>query len=601
MSEDDALLRLTDNLSTIIASGELPIFLDDGGLLDNDGYFLPHIRKLLDAIAQNEDIYLFIVSNRRPNITETYCQTIQLNRLPEKETKRLISELARIEKLQLSMDDIEELAGYIAGYPPAAYFAITKTKAYGIKALLKDKQTLVEFRAGVFIKEFARLYLSEVEKKLLVILSIYSPLPINTVVAVLGLNDTEAVKVVLRLMDYSFITMTDEGHYRIAEPISDSIINTFGLPKESHSKEVAEFLTKYLSDDQLDVKRLEISRVLFRAAKISKDRDAEKLSIHLVSDLVKLTESSYHARYYDEAISFGKAVLEERPDDATARGFLIRSYIQKEMWSKAEGEIERLAKDHSMKEVYFLKGFLERKRLNTSLALRHYMEAERHGRSGIAIKREMASCHLHNGNIDEAYESIIMVVDGPHGDNPFIIDMWAEIVLKKQDDTEIEKALSRLKVLDEARYYFRLSKYNVAKGQYIDAVHSAKKSLESSRPPFKFHGQLVFSLIRSKNYKEALKKLNELDRKFKDVEHDVRLLLRCLLNNCLRNFKEALRLSENIINKEKMYYKKIRRDAVEGELETSALPDAERARLKAELNQLNSEVSQDSLDDLSLN
>lgn len=598
LPEDNALTRLKNNLTKIVANGELPIFIDDGGLLDNEGYFQPPIKKLLNALAPHDDIYIFFVSDRKPQFTDEYYPTIQLNRLPLNDTKRLLAELARLRSLKPSLSEIEELASYIAGYPPAAYFSITEAKTYGISALLKEKENLIKYRTSVFIKHFASINLSSDEKKLLSALAFYSPLPINAVVKILGLDDLKAVDVILRLIDYSFITVTDEGHYRIADPISDAVMREFGMPSEEQSQQVAQHLSEFLSDNQLTVSLLEISRVLFRAARISKNKDAEKISIHLANDLVKLTVNSYHLRHYEEAISFGKAALEERPDNGIARSYLIRAYIQNEQWKNAEEEIEKFKKYTALKEIYFLKGFLERHRRKNDSALIYYREAEKLGRGGVDIQRELAHCLFHTGDIDSADTAIKKILGGREGDNVFVVDLWAQIATAKNDEAEVNSALERLKLLDEFRYYFRLSIYQGKKRDFDNALKSARESLKGdNRPPFKIRAHFVDCLIKSGQLNDAREEMDRLDKDFGVIQRDIRLSLRCQLENKAGHYKEALRLCERIARKGDMYYKKIRKDAIEGELRVSALTDAERRAFNAELSKLSAELLEHDLAD----
>jgi hypothetical protein len=67
--------------------------------------------------------------------------------------------------------------------------------------------------------------------------------------------------------------------------------------------------------------------------------------------------------------------------------------------------------------------------------------------------------------------------------------------------------------------------------------------------------------------------------------------LRCRLEIKKGRFGEALAQTERIHDKESIFYKKIRRDALSGELNCSALTDTARAAYEAELAKLNDELA----------
>ena len=58
LSEQEAVTRILVNLRAIIAAGELPIFLDEGGLLDDDGFIRQPVLTILRSLSPNDTIYL---------------------------------------------------------------------------------------------------------------------------------------------------------------------------------------------------------------------------------------------------------------------------------------------------------------------------------------------------------------------------------------------------------------------------------------------------------------------------------------------------------------------------------------------------------------
>ena len=592
LSDEEALERILENLRLMVAAGELPIFFDEGGLLNNEGYIRDPIRGILRKLAPNDTAYLFFVSPRKPQrIHELTIPVIQIGPLRDNESKRLLIMLAGQASIQISHEQVGELTPYVAGYPPSAYFAIQQAKYYGLDLLIKEKAQLIQFRTSVFLQHLAKLGLDEKEQNILRLLAVYSPLPISVIANTLNIELEALGRTLVKSIDLALVITTEEGFYRIADPISEAANKAFGFPNEEHHRTLARNLNSFLLEAELDSARLELSRVLFRAALLAKDRELAATTLHLANDLIRITETLYHEREYEESAKYGYAALEKRPESVTARNFLIRSLIQLERWQEAESQIEQLNKYAGQREVYFLKGFLERKRGRTVRAIEAYEEAERLGKRGVAISRELALCYFILGDEQGASKYIEEALER-HGDNRYVVDLWIQIATRKGDERAARQGLGRLEILDKPLHYLhRLSRVEFAFGHLREAQVAAKKAVESTtRPPFEVLAHLIYCEIELGDMKEAENLLKELDRRFGNIKHDVRLGLRCRLEIEKGRFGEALAQTERIHDKESIFYKKIRRDALSGELKYSALTDATRVAYEVEVAKLNDEL-----------
>src|SRR5206468_3084798 len=139
------------------------------------------------------------------------------------------------------------------------------------------------------------------------------------------------------------------------------------------------------------------------------------------------------ATKYVEAIRVGETALIARPDSVTAREYLIRSLIQEERWPEAESHLDALTRFAPARDVSYLKGFLQRRRGDTRRALEFYKEAERLGRRGAAISRELAVCYFLLGDRDTASRYVEESLRR-HRENRFVIDLWAQIAIARRDE-----------------------------------------------------------------------------------------------------------------------------------------------------------------------
>ncbi len=599
LTPEKALSRTVNNLRSLVDAGELPILTDEGGLLDNDGFIQEPIKRLISNLTPTDDTYIFFISSRKPQqLDDLSIPALYLKPLSLDDTKRLVARLAMRAGVTIAPDQISEIAEFVGGYPPAAFFSIQQVKDYGLDSILHYKERLAKFKLSVFIRHIAGIKLDDDEKKLLKILAAYSPLPLQVIGETLQLDSTRLSKLITHLIDLALLIVTEDHYYRLADPLIEVINSQYGYPTEEDCKVLATSLAGYINQSDLQMPILALSRVLFRAARWARDIELSDKAIHISNDLIRLTENSYHAGQYKDTIKYAGAALDERPNSITARNFLIRALIHEERWRQAEEEIKRFEKVAGYRDILFLKGFLERKRQNIPAAIDFYEKAEKAGRRGVAIKRELGHCYYLNKNPDKAMAYIADAVD-QHGDNIYIVDLWTQIAISKKDEVLITKALNRLEILDAGRYNYRLSRYKYSQGQFPDALSAAKRAVElSARMRFEVQAQLVYCDIELKHYDDAEKLLNIIDKSYQDTRADIRIALRCRLEIARGRFARALDLCDRVTNKDSFYYKKIRHDALVGEVKTSALKDSVRQEYMREIAVLEGEVRDAQIEDI---
>ncbi len=588
-----AAARMLRNLRRIAELGEMPILFDEGGLLDGEGHLHGPIAELLGAVPQNDIIYIGFVSHRRPkNIDPLACPEVYLPALPARETQRLLALLAEEEQLAVAPSDLRELAEYVAGYPPAAYYAIQQVKNYGLALVMSNKHSLVQFRTVPFLQHLASCDLTETQKLVLEFLAVHSPLPLRVLAHAAGKSDAEIDGDLMRMIDLAFVEPTSEGYYRIADPIKDPVIRAFGYPAEEGSRAVASALMQYIRTVPERTPLLGLHSALYAAATLGKDKTLGGEALSLASDLITATQSLYHNRRYAEAIDYGFVAVDQRPESIAARGYLIRALIKQERWEDANAQLRVLEHHAPRKEVLYLKGFCERNRRDYSTAIEFYTEAIDLGWGGVAIRRELALCHFLKKEYDEAAKHVQEALRR-HGDNRYVVDLGVKILIRQGDEDEARKALARLEAVDEPMFYnHRLATLEIAFGHPAEALAAANEAVALcvGRPPFEILAHAAYCQIKTSELDRAAQTLGEIERHYSRGRNDIRTALRCHLLNAKGNYRSALTESERMESKNGVYYKRIRRDAIDGVLSADALDDAEREALAIELDALNSEI-----------
>jgi tetratricopeptide (TPR) repeat protein len=600
LSEEQALKRIIRNLVSLVSSGELPILVDDGGFMDEEGRLFEHIQKLIGMIQTSNDVNVSFVSWRRPTTDIERLPVIPIKPLGFPETKHLLKLLANNKELKISIEQIDDLAEYVAGYPPAAFYAIQQAKDYGIDLVLRDKVSLVRFTSSIFLRHFAKLGLTDHEKKVLTLLASFSPLPLKIITDHSRLDPAELDALLIRLIDLALIIVTENGYYRISDPIADASIKAFGYLNKNDNTELAKLISSYL-DSETNVPQLELSKLMFKAASISGNLEIASRAVYLANDLIKLTETLYHQHRYSDAIQTGYLASKERPDSITARRFLIRALIQEENWTEAEKQIVIFKKYAPTREIFYLLGFLERRRNNIPQALNNYTEAKRLGWTGSAINRELAQCHFLLHDYDNAAKNIEEAI-AIRSDDRYLVDLKVQIAIERHDQKTAKEALQTLESIDEPAFYLhRLSCYERIFGMPEKALDDAQKAFNSlESPPFEILAQLSICQIELGQLHEARVSLALMNKSFPRIRSDVRYSIMCKLENAEGNFSEALRISQFIVNKKSDIYKKIRRDALHGELSVSALSDETRIEYQKELDILQEEIDKNIFEEIML-
>lgn len=597
LSELEAITRSIINIKNIVKSGELPLLIDLGGAIKNNGCLHGFINEIVDGVEKTNNAYLILILTRRiSRDNEKDIQSVPIEQLSNKSTSQLLVGLSRRSQLVIDSKDIRELTEYIAGYPPAASFAIKQASIYGIDALMNDKGKLTQFSQKRFIKHIQDHDLTGADKKALKVLAGYSPLPLSALLALYSEEDTVAHDRIYEMIDCSLIRVEDGQLYKIADPIKGSVNGVFGYAELADLKVILPYLNDYI-DNAPETKKLDLSRVLFRLGYFLGDKETSRNGIQLNSDYIKMLEGAYHQRKYKDAIKLGFQALEHNPEDSTTRTYLIKALIQDERWDAAQQQIDDLYPIDDYKNVYFLQGFFERKRGNLKKAIEAYTESEKHRRRGFALYRELSHCYLMDGNLKSANLYIGKALEiQPNNDQ--VIDMAAKIAIKNKDEGKAQEYIDRLELLDTAEHYnLRLSVFHMTFNRFDLALNAAIESVKNGGSRF-FSGrvQLVKSLTKNKKFNDAEKEMSALNSDFSKTKNDVRLSLECMLALEQSDAKTALTLTSKFQDKNCHQYKGIRRSCLQSLSRATSIDYSVRKGYKDELASLDTYAY--SLDDI---
>ncbi len=615
LSEADAQDRTANNLRRIANNGELPIFIDEGGLFDGDGNITEHIDSLIRSFSVNDDAYVAIVCSRRPTSADSSIVKIRLNPLTIEDQKLLIRTIDRkyiranktTRTIALSPVQVSELAAYTAGYPPSVYAAMESVEQYGIDLVLAEKSKFVELRINQFLKHFSNEKLSDSEKQILRLLAAYKPLPLNIVASTLSTTMKELSVTVSRLMDLSFIVVEDRL-YRVADPIEDAVIKAFGMPKSKVVEALAQAIVKLIGDPEFEEQRLDLHRNLYRTSWFVKDKRLDKSVIFLFNDLIETIKALYDVdREYSKVIEATTVALgrcRSKSDYETVISYRAKSYIRREKWNEAEKEIEDLREHAPLRNVYYIRGFLNRRRGKISDAIESYLEAKKNGRNDESVNRELGLCYFLTQDYKSANLYNQKVLESQRNNkkvNFYSLDLQIQISMALDEMELAENLISQLQDINASAYYYRKSRFEFLVGDKNEAERFAEEAVKNSddNPRFQVLVQLALCKITNKRITDAEKVLEDIDSRFGKTNQDIRKGLRARLAISRGRYEDAFDITSQVVDQSNKVYKGIRRDALQGYLDHCAMPDMKRSQLSSELGRIKRELEGSDLDSLS--
>ncbi len=545
LSESEALDRASRNIEKLVLGDELPVFIDSGGCLNNNGTFKPYINKLLIESDKYKNAYFaFILARRVNKENEHEVECLPIDQLSNKSISQLLSKLSDRYEFEINQGQISELADYIDGYPPSAYYVAKQSSIYGVPALISDKRQLIMFSKRRFVSHIKDQNLTKGDESVLRILSSFSPLPLEALLSLYGNNvdRNTAHDRIYELIDCSLVRVTEGQNYRISDPIKGSVRDVLGSSSNDEMERVISPLRKHIEkvDDET---MLDFSRVLFRINfNLGHDID-EEIGIRLRSDFIKLLEKAYHQQRYKDAVKLGYEAVKECPEDSSARTFLIKALIQEEYWDEAERYIDDLYPTDEYRNVYYLKGFLERKRGNIQDAIKAYASAKSHGRGGVGLYRELAHCYIMIDDYDFA-KAYLEKALSMQPDNAHLVDMAAKMEIKHGDEHAAQQYVNKLELIDDPKHYhMRASTFHLKFGRIDDALQDARESVNVGGKRF-FSGrvQLIKSLVAKIDLESARSELGKLENDFKNQKNDVKVSLKCLIEAAAGNSYIGLQL-----------------------------------------------------------
>lgn len=594
LDDEGALRRFLADAETSTRLHEIIVLYDAGGLLDANGGPSAPIRLILSQVQRQQDLFVALLTSRRPmwrfapELNET--PVVNVGPLPIGDVRQLVALQARARGLRLSADQIAKLAEQAREYPPAVNVIVRMAESYGPELAVKPSSRLSSYSPRPLLRYLRGLEHDSVERTILQVLSGNSPLPIQLVEQVVGVEGASVREALMCLIDTSLVVPdASTGWYRISEPIVEYVEREYsGCTKEQYQR-VARALRDFLRYDEDEHSYFELERVRFRALLLSGQAKGEAEAASLAADWIRLAEQFYHRREYQKALEIAQASIAARPNAIEPITWAAKSQIKLGEYEGALLSIDKLAMRGQGRDSYFLRGFLERSRSRHRDAIRYYERALSEGYGGLAIHRDLAECYLHMGDIERASRHIEQA-QSRQPDNRYVVDLRIKILCLEGKESEARDLLQLLAEIDEPAFAaHRRSRVEFAFGNLDAALVAAEQAArESERPPFEVLANLALCQIRNGRTDDAGTTLGRLSQLYGNLKKDVQTGLKARRCIALGEFEEALVHCRQFESSDNPVHLSLEREAIMGVLDYAPVSRATRGEYESRLETVTS-------------
>ena len=603
-SRERQLGRCVQHMQLIVNAKLVPVFFDDGGILDNDGHLTRGIEELRGVTTKENDIFMALILSRRlvdeKALKAQAVPSIRVDALPLEDTALLISSLADRESLSLDQQTIRAVAKWVRGHPPSATHAVELLVRDGVAQVIDGSQ-IVAYRDSYFVKVLERDgALTKRRQVILRTLGEYLHLPEQSLIAAVGATKAEYNREIRYLLDKAFVIPERSGLYRIADPLVDSIHHVFSGISVPHAA-VASGLTSYLKELDELVKlekegsplwggRLDAERLLWRA-NVSSGEAAATDNVFLAADVINALRSAFYEQRYEDAEQYGITAMQMRPESAVSRSFLIRAYVRQRKYDEAKEQIIAMEDRGFIRDAFYLRGYLDQYRGDHQNAVYEFRQAMHYGRTDATISRDLAESLFF---VDEYGDAEHYVKDAlkKQPDNRFSLDLLVRILIRLAEFSKARIALKQLQIYDDSAYFLhRKSVLEFAEGNKTQALSDALAAFKERKNDVSIQIHLAVCYIALGKFTEARAGIGALLRlPLGELDPDVITGLNVRLSNARRKYNESLLLCDKIKNKDRPLYLALRLQAVDGFIATLELSDPHMSSMVDQREQLRSKL-----------
>lgn len=488
-NKEDKYNEIARLLSEYSSKHTLPILVDDGGLLDNEGYYRNDFLNIIKIFSSKfRDNYLLLVHKRFPQLKHDDFNLVYILKIGELSFEESFSALDILLKrnniITTDKSNIIELAKYLDGYPPAIYFAVNECNIYGIDVVCGDKGKLTDFKSGLFTEYLNSIKIEELGITLLKLIYNFEVLNIDTICILLKNDKEDICSSIIKLIDYNLVYVTN-SYYRISSPIKVAISHKVSLFSKKEMNTYSHLLIEEFEKDEFKSITY-IDNIITSLLYAEDDNALKKFKTFLLpSKLMEIAQKYNIDRNWKKAEEYTRKALELDNSNYEAKVLLFKLLVRQEtknnLYNEEEDEILQVLDERYDRRRFYLRGFRFWKRYQFIDAIKQFEYGKTAGDDSIQIHRDLAECYFQVNNLQKSKQEIeIVMKPGRKIKNAFILDLAAKIAIYSNDFNSAKDLIAQLELVDKPEnVYHRKAVLAIKEKKYDDALTYSAKACSS--------------------------------------------------------------------------------------------------------------------------
>ena len=491
-SNEEKYYEIARILAEYSSKYTIPILVDDGGLLDNDGYYRKDVLNVLKVFADKfKDQYILLVHRRYPKLKYDDSDLVYILKIGELSFEESFSALDTLLKrnsiVSTNRADIEELAKHLDGYPPALYYAVKECSIYGIDVVCGDKSKLTDFKSGLFTGYLNSIIIEDLDETLLKLIYNFEVLDVNTISILLKISKEDICSSLIKLIDFNLVYATNDNYYRISSPIKVAIGRKVSLYNKKEMTLFSHMLMEEFNKNEFKSLTY-IDNIITSLLYANSDAELNRFKTFLLpSKLLEIAQKYNIDRNWKTSERYTRKALLLAPDNLDANVLLFKLLVRQDnkfiLHDDEENDILKKLEDRYDYRRYYLKGFRFWKRHKFNLAIKQFELGKIAGDDSIQIHRDLAECYFQINDLEKSKKEIEIVMrPGRKIKNAFILDLAAKIAIYSNDFDSAKELITQLELVDKPENInHRKAVLAIKEKRYEEAMTYSTKACSSER------------------------------------------------------------------------------------------------------------------------
>jgi hypothetical protein len=491
LSQVEKCEKISEYISKLADEGTLPIFFDEGGVLQDNGDYQPYFPEIFSKLQNFSRPVAGFIQYRmmKFNYKKNHQRSIhiRLNQLDDETVFELMCLKLKELDIDFQIDEVKIAQKFTDGHPFNINLVVAYIAEEGMSILLSDPSEVLESKAERGQSFIRRIDFSDIESDIVAILHEYVSADIDFIFAALDKGGVDVTEALRRLEDFCCIERREQL-FVLSPLIRDAIRRD---KRFSRDDKWAGVIGARVLDTIKEVEDFENVTLSFIDGAIYQMLKTGQMISHLNSiilptHLLRLGRQYYDRGKWQSAVDFMHRALEREYDltmDAKVEANRILGLALTRIDSNSSGigevvkTLRRYGTATARRVAFFVEGFRARRNGQYPAAEEKFLAAAALGSQNYHINRELSSVLCHQGRYSEA-EPYARAAYSRTPENPYIVDILIEALEGKvlegysQNRAEVARLYEELKVLcDSGGYQF----YDVR----IARIQKSSKKIQS--------------------------------------------------------------------------------------------------------------------------